>query len=86
VFARLDANQDGFLTREELREARPERNPEAMDADKDGKISREEWKGQPEVFNRIDANQDGFITADERPNLPRGQRGPRGQRTPPANQ
>jgi Ca2+-binding EF-hand superfamily protein len=36
-----------------------------MDADHDGKISREEWKGRSEVFNRLDRDNNGFITKDE---------------------
>jgi hypothetical protein len=38
----------------------------AMDADDDGKISRDEWKGAPALFERIDRDKDGFITGEER--------------------
>jgi len=34
---------------------------EAMDANKDGKISREEFKGRPAAFDRLDADHDGSI-------------------------
>lgn len=36
-----------------------------MDADGDGKISREEWRGAPPLFERIDRDADGFITENE---------------------
>jgi len=31
----------------------------------DGAISRDEWKGKPQVFDRIDKNGDGVITKEE---------------------
>lgn len=34
---------------------------EAMDANKDGKVSREEFKGRPAMFDRLDADHDGAI-------------------------
>lgn len=37
----------------------------SMDTNHDGKISKDEWKGRPEMFDRLDANHDGFITVDE---------------------
>ena len=36
-----------------------------MDADGDGKISREEWQRQPQMFEQLDANSDGFVTQEE---------------------
>jgi hypothetical protein len=36
-----------------------------MDQNKDGQISREEWKRKPEVFDRLDQNKDGVLTRDE---------------------
>ena len=36
-----------------------------MDANADGKIARDEWKGKPEGFDKLDADQDGFLTAAE---------------------
>lgn len=38
---------------------------EEMDTNKDGKISREEWKGNPKEFDRLDANHDGSVTLEE---------------------
>src|SRR5262245_43608332 len=86
AFKRLDADNDGFVTRDELNQLRRRNGNRgaAMDANKDGKITRDEWKGMPEVFDRLDANKDGSITPDERPR--NGQRngqpaaGRRGQR------
>jgi Ca2+-binding EF-hand superfamily protein len=42
-----------------------EKRMKTMDINNDGAISREEWKGKPEVFNRIDKNSDGSITREE---------------------
>src|SRR5215475_11828267 len=42
-----------------------EKSMKTMDINNDGKISRDEWKGRPEVFNRIDKNGDGSLTRDE---------------------
>ncbi len=39
----------------------------AMDVNKDGRISKAEWKGPAEVFARIDVNQDGFVDAQDAP-------------------
>ena len=45
----------------EPRQGRMGRN---LDADKDGRISREEWL-RADRFDRLDANRDGFLTEDE---------------------
>jgi len=39
----------------------------AMDVDKDGKVSREEWKGPEQAFDRFDRNKDGFIDKADAP-------------------
>ena len=71
AFDRMDADKDGFLTKEELhsvaREFRAKRRSRLreMDADADGNISRSDWKGKEEIFNRLDANKDGMLTRDE---------------------
>lgn len=36
-----------------------------MDANQDGQITREEWKGRPEGFSKIDRNNDGTINREE---------------------
>ena len=71
AFDRMDADKDGFLTKEELRSAAREfrgkrrSGLQEMDADADGNISRSEWKGKEEMFNRLDANNDGVLSRDE---------------------
>ena len=37
----------------------------AMDKNQDGKVSKEEFTGPPEMFVRLDTNKDGFITPPE---------------------
>ena len=84
-FDRLDADKDGFVTKEELRSAAREfrgkrrSRLQEMDADADGNISRSEWKGKEEIFNRLDANNDGMLTRDELREA-RKQRGPGSRR------
>jgi Ca2+-binding EF-hand superfamily protein len=81
AFNRIDADGDGALTGAELAQAMPGRgvkrgragmNPPAMDTNRDGRISRDEWNGSAEAFNRIDANGDGYLTTDEAPKARRG--------------
>jgi Ca2+-binding EF-hand superfamily protein len=70
-FARMDKNGDGFLTPDEMRPGRFQRQgagrrgPRMMDQNGDGQIARDEWKGPAEVFDRLDANRDGSITREE---------------------
>ncbi len=75
MFDKLDLNHDGFVTWEEHeqvlqrvkekgREWGEQRWKEA-DTNKDGKISRDEFRGPPQVFDKLDANKDGFLTQDE---------------------
>ena len=63
VFKRLDSDNDGYATREEMNQLRRQNGKRgaAADTNNDGKITREEWKGMPEVFDRLDANNDGYI-------------------------
>ena len=87
-FDRLDANQDGALTGDEL--AVLSSGPAAAmgggslrrmigqsDANNDGRISREEMTaGAERMFKRMDANGDGVLSEDERPRPPAPQRPP----------
>jgi hypothetical protein len=45
-----------------------------MDANSDGAVTKDEWKGPAERFDAIDTNHDGKITAAEMAAAPR--RGP----------
>jgi len=82
AFDRMDSNHDGYITREEMQQNRPEQgrlnrgpNLSQMDADHDGRISKDEWQGPADRFDRIDANHDGYIAQDEMRNRPeRGNR------------
>lgn len=77
IFAAMDADNDGKVTKDEMRaffEARKEgkkkpRKFEQCDADGDGVVSREEFlacfpKGQ-DRFDAMDANKDGKLTKEE---------------------
>lgn len=93
-FARLDADNNGQLTREEMRAQRGERGERhgrggrgmhqlsRADANNDGNITRDEFLARPlEHFSRLDANNDGVISASERPQRPeRGERAERRER------
>jgi Ca2+-binding EF-hand superfamily protein len=73
VLRRLDTNHDGKIDagelkamRQRLLEERVDRRMEELDANRDGKISREEARGRiKENFDKIDANHDGFIDRAE---------------------
>ena len=69
-FDAIDANRDNQLTGDELRAARRHALRagflRAMDADRDGRVSKAEALAKAEErFNRADLNRDGFLTADE---------------------
>ena len=92
MFARLDGDNNGQLTREEMRAQRAEHRGRrgghrgggmhsltSADADNDGNITRDEFLARPiERFNQLDADNDGVISAAERPQ--RGERGERRER------
>src|SRR5262245_41931255 len=42
-----------------------EKRMKRLDVNNDGSISRDEWKGNPQVFERIDKNGDGSLTREE---------------------
>ena len=55
------------------------------DADKNGKLSQEEWPGRTEKFTELDRDGDGFIIQEEMPAPPGGAAGAEGrQRQDPA--
>lgn len=45
-----------------------------MDANKDGKISKDEFRGPADQFTGADTNKDGFLSKDEFEKMPRPQR------------
>ena len=87
-FDKLDANKDGRITAEE----RPQRGMRGgkggrgdrmaqLDADKDGRFSRQELAGKDRVlqnFAAIDTNSDGFLSREEMQAHHKAHRGDRG--------
>jgi Ca2+-binding EF-hand superfamily protein len=77
MLARLDADKDGAVSKEEFAAAgrgRGERTPgisaEALrrfDTNGDGKVTRDEFPGGGERFDRLDRNKDGALTAEDFP-------------------
>ena len=75
VFRKFDENSDGTVGYYEIYPDRmmevEARKPEprslniisALDANKDRRVSREEFKGTPAAWKRLDRNKDGWITA-----------------------
>ena len=84
MFQRMDVNQDGFLTGDELAAlsqgpmgqaggARMRAQIARADADGDSRISRDEMRtAAGAMFARMDANHDGVISEDERPQTGQG--------------
>ncbi len=74
-FGRFDRDSNGVLTADDIPTWMKMVNSDAnfdtfaknFDANKDGKITREEWiNGPMKDFDRVDANRDGKATATER--------------------
>lgn len=78
-FAKVDANHDGVLSKDELERALDARLAKVRqrvqkrvdtrfakaDKNQDGLISRDEWPGQAGRFDRLDTNHDGALSKDE---------------------
>lgn len=73
-FTRLDTNHDGQLSKSEFMASAPPLHPRntpqqiiaAMDSNKDGKISVQEFEARPLAsFEKLDTNHDGTVTAAE---------------------
>ncbi|HZF37211.1 MAG TPA: hypothetical protein VE715_00170 [Blastocatellia bacterium] len=62
VLAQAPQGQPGPRQRGGLNE---EKRMKRMDINNDGAISRDEWKGKPEVFDKLDKNGDGSLTREE---------------------
>ena len=86
TFDRFDANDDGYLTRNEIQRGSFSgrgrgRNPQAlfesMDTNSDERISPEEFRGPAPMFALLDANGDGVLASEELTTA-RGFRGARG--------
>ena len=68
-----DTDKDGFVTKDEarlyFRKRLAQRIGEAfmkkLDANSDGKVTREEFKGSDKRFQWLDANKDGVITIED---------------------
>jgi len=73
-FANQDWNGDGVLSGEEIRPGapRPGRGNDdprfdRWDINRDGVLTRSEWRGSSEAFNRLDLNRDGVLSRSELP-------------------
>jgi len=67
-FSVHDRNGDRVLSGAEIGDAlQAERYDDFLDIDRDrdGRISRNEWRWEPADFNRLDQNQDGWLTRPE---------------------
>ncbi len=71
-FKWADTNNDGFITKEDVRDwaEHAQAKFKEADTDNDGKLSREEMRKifpnmKDEAFNRKDENGDGFLTINE---------------------
>lgn len=81
-FKEFDLNADGSVTKEEVQEKlssrfdkMAERITRRFDADRDGKVTADEFKAHAEKkLYILDLNDDGVITKDERPGRHKGWR------------
>jgi Ca2+-binding EF-hand superfamily protein len=80
LFDRIDADKDGFVTRDEAMKFAGAVGPnqlgprfQAMDKNGDNKVSRDEFTGPPALFDRIDTDKDGQIDPAENRRFATGQ-------------
>jgi hypothetical protein len=60
-----DAQRAQQRSRPEIEAEREQARFRAMDADKDGVITRSEWRGNARAFDRFDINHDGVLSGAE---------------------
>jgi Ca2+-binding EF-hand superfamily protein len=69
-FDRADRNRDGVLTRSEAetfaRSVNPETELRQLGVNRDGMVSRGEWRGDATAFQRLDRNRDGVLSQADR--------------------
>jgi Ca2+-binding EF-hand superfamily protein len=68
VFARVDRNRDGFITRPEFTGTEDDDREDRfgdLDTNRDGRLTRDEWHGSAGVFDALDSNRDGVLTRAE---------------------
>ncbi|MBL8517509.1 MAG: hypothetical protein JNM76_11150 [Betaproteobacteria bacterium] len=70
-FDQIDANKDGFITKEEMKAARQKHDGDRLarvDTDRSGTITRAEAERMPKLkenFDKLDTNKDGVLSKDE---------------------
>lgn len=74
MFDRIDENHDGFIDQDEWNRFRSRMGGggrmtdmlmKLLDANNDGKVTREEFAGLLKVFDALDTNHDGVLTKEE---------------------
>ena len=72
LYNRLDANADGVIDDQEAAQAYRQMTARAslerlkrLDANDDGKITRDEYQGPAALFDRLDTDGDGTLTTEE---------------------
>lgn len=72
MFAKLDANRDGFITKDEAQAAGQQMHARMMERRTQGTAAGQSAR-RAQMFDRLDANHDGMITRDEFAAAPRPQ-------------